>query len=347
MTIARHVKCASLALIALSSVGVLQGAYANGTASGTTINNTATVDYSVGSVAQSQISAAVTFVVDTKIDLTVEEVSTNATVTHHSLSNVVTSFRVANTGNSLQGYRLSATNESGGALFLGTDTVDVSNLRTFVDSNANGVYEPLLDIATHVDSLATDPDVGIESVVVFIVADMPAGSTTQYANVRLTAQAAVPGSNGATLETATPLNVADNKDVVQIVFADAGRDATEFALDQYALTLALSLSKTVVVISDPINNTSFPKAIPGAVMQYTILVTNSSTTLPATGVTVSDNIPANTTFVSGSIRLNGGLVSDGSGFINGPPARVVVDAGSVPENNGTAEVTFQVTINSN
>jgi uncharacterized repeat protein (TIGR01451 family) len=346
MTIARHVKYASLALLALSSVGVLQGAYANGTPSGTTISNTATVDYSVGSVAQTQISAGVTFVVDTRIDLTVSEESTNATVTHHGLSDVVTTFRVANTGNSLQGYRLSATNESGGALFLGTDTVDVSNLRTFVDSNANDVYEPLLDTATHIDSLATDPDVGLESVVVFIVADMPAGSTNQYANVRLTAQAAVPGTNGATLETATPLTDADNKDVVQIVFADTGRDATEFALDQYALALALSVTKNVVVVSDAFGSSN-PKAIPGAVMQYTILVTNSSTTLPATGVTVTDNIPANTSFVSGSIRLNGGALPDTGNFIAGPPARVVVDAGSVPINNGTAEVTFQVTINTN
>ncbi|HXS88009.1 MAG TPA: hypothetical protein VN705_01595, partial [Steroidobacteraceae bacterium] len=75
MTIARHVKNAALALLALSSVGVLQGAYANGTASGTTISNQATVDYSVGGVAQTQItSAAASFVVDTKIDFTVSEV---------------------------------------------------------------------------------------------------------------------------------------------------------------------------------------------------------------------------------------------------------------------------------
>jgi uncharacterized repeat protein (TIGR01451 family) len=224
--------------------------------------------------------------------------------------------------------------------------VDVSNLRTFVDSNGNGTYDPLDDDETHIDSLATDPDVGLESVVVFVVADMPAGSANQYATVRLTAQAAVPGSAGATLETPTPLTEADNKDVVQKVFADTGRDATESALDQYLMTLALTVTKNVIVVSDAFGTTN-PKAIPGAVMRYTILVTNSSTTLPATGVTVSDNIPANTTFVPGSIRLNNGLVSDASGFIAGPPARVVVDAGSVPINNGTAEVTFQVTINTN
>ena len=76
MRIARHVKHASLALIALSSVGALHSAYAVGTPSGTTISNQATVDYSVGGVSQAQItSAAASFVVDTRIDFTVSEVS--------------------------------------------------------------------------------------------------------------------------------------------------------------------------------------------------------------------------------------------------------------------------------
>src|ERR1043165_7511491 len=109
MTIARHVKHAVLALFALSSVGFMQGAYANGTASGTTISNQATVDYSVGGVSQAQItSAAASFVVDTKIDFNVAEVSLNATQTHPGQTNVVATFSVTNTGNSTQGYLLTA-----------------------------------------------------------------------------------------------------------------------------------------------------------------------------------------------------------------------------------------------
>src|SRR6187397_1966960 len=127
MTIARHVKHAALALIALSSVGVLPGAYANGTASGTTISNQATVDYSVGGVSQTQItSAAASFVVDSRIALTVSEVSTNATQTTPGQANVVAAFRVSNTGNSTQGYQLSVTNYASGAtLFSQTDDQNV------------------------------------------------------------------------------------------------------------------------------------------------------------------------------------------------------------------------------
>src|SRR5262245_9977988 len=111
MTIARHVKHARLALLALTSLGVLQGAYANGTASGTTISNQATVDYSVCGVSQAQItSAAASFVVDTRIDFTVSEVSGGATPTHPGQTNVVATFSVTNTGNSTQGYVLTVVN---------------------------------------------------------------------------------------------------------------------------------------------------------------------------------------------------------------------------------------------
>lgn len=345
MTIARHVKHASLALIALSSVGVLQGAYANGTPSGTTISNQATVDYSVGGVNQTQItSAAASFVVDSRIDLTVSEVSGNATQTTPGQINVVTAFRVTNTGNSTQGYQLSVTNEATGAtLFSQADNQDVNNRRIFVDSNSNGTYEAGTDTATNINTLVTDADG--ESVIVFVVADIPvAAANGQYANVRLQAIAAVPGTNGAT--PATPTVGADNPAAVDVVFADAGRDATESAADQYEIrSAALTVTKNAAVISDPFNGTGADrKAIPGAVIQYTIVVTNNSTTTAASAVTVNDNIPANTAFVPGSITLNAASLPD-SNFIAGPPARVAVTAGAVAASGGAATVTFRVTIN--
>src|SRR5262245_49932644 len=68
MTFARHLKQAGLALLMLSSLAALQNAYAVGTTAGTSISNTATVNYSVGGVSQTPItSAAATFVVDNKI----------------------------------------------------------------------------------------------------------------------------------------------------------------------------------------------------------------------------------------------------------------------------------------
>jgi uncharacterized repeat protein (TIGR01451 family) len=349
MTIARHVRNTSLALVALASVGALQSAYAVGTPSGTTISNQATVNYSVGGVNQTPItSAAAQFVVDSRIDLTVTEVSGNATQTTPGQSNVVAAFRVTNTGNSTQGYQLAVpVNEASGTLFGQADNSDVNNLRAFVD-DGDGVYDAG-DTATNIDSLATDADG--ESIIVFVLADIPVtAANNQYANVRLTVRAAVPGTNGGTLATQT--SIADNPAVVDVVFADAGRDATEFALDQYAiLSAALTVTKTATVVSDPFNGGTLPKAIPGAVVEYEIEVQNTSTTTAATAVSLSDDIPTNTTFVPGSITLNSaaltdnGADSDGGEFQGGPPARVVVTAGAIAANGGTATVTFRVTIN--
>lgn len=349
MTIARHVRHASLALIALSSLGALQSAYAVGTPSGTTISNQATVSYSVGGVSQTPItSAAAQFVVDSRIDLTVTEVSTNATQTTPGQIDVVTSFRVSNTGNSTQGYQLAVVNETGTVVFTQTDNQDVANLRIFVD-NGDSVYGAG-DTATNIDSLITDADG--ESVVVFVLANIPVAATNgQYANVRLTARAAVPGSNGATLET--QMSGADNPAAVDIVFADAGRDAMESAADQYAIvSAALTVTKTAGVVSDPFNlNGADRKAIPGAVVQYTIIVTNGSTTTAATGVELSDQIPTNTTYVPGSLTLNAAALTDSGAdadagrFENAPTPRVVVGAAAIAANGGTATVTFQVTIN--
>jgi hypothetical protein len=141
MTIARHLKQASLALLMLSSLAVLQNAYAVGTPSGTTISNQATVNYSVGGVPQTPISSTVAaFVVDNRIDLTVAELSGGTTVTSPGVVNVVTAFTVTNTGNTAQGFVLSATNQasSSASPFAGgtADNQDVNNLRWFAEAGA-------------------------------------------------------------------------------------------------------------------------------------------------------------------------------------------------------------------
>src|SRR3546814_9132993 len=64
----------AIGLTALSSVAAVP-AFAAGTTAGTTITNTATVDYQVGGVAQGQQSASNNFTVDRKINLLVEEVA--------------------------------------------------------------------------------------------------------------------------------------------------------------------------------------------------------------------------------------------------------------------------------
>lgn len=63
----------------------------------------------------------------------------------------------------------------------------------------------------------------------------------------------------------------------------------------------LTIAKTSSIVSDPVNGTSNPKAIPGATMRYCLLVTNNGSAT-ATGINVADPLPAATTFVAGSLR---------------------------------------------
>lgn len=350
MTFARHLKRASLALIGLSSIGVLQSASAAGTVAGTTISNQATVSYQVGGVAQTPIaSPTVQFVVDNRIDLTVAEGSTTTTQTSPGLTNQVTSFTVTNTGNAAQAFVLNAANMATGTAspFTGgtADNQDVANVRVFVDSGASGTpnaYDAS-DTATSIASLAPDT-----TITVFVLADVPvAAANGQFANVQLTAVTATNNTTTPVVESAG----ADDPNVVQIVFGDGGEDATETAVDQYEVRSAsLAVTKTAAVISDPFNGTGADrKAIPGAIVEYTITVTNSSTTTAATAVQLEDAIPANTVFVPGSLTLNASGLSDGNDADAGryeaaPTPRVLVNAGAIPANNGAAIVTFRVTI---
>lgn len=53
----------------------------------------------------------------------------------------------------------------------------------------------------------------------------------------------------------------------------------------------ISLSKTVTILSDPINLAVKPKAIPGAIVEYTLTIKNTGS-LSASGITLSDLVPS-------------------------------------------------------
>lgn len=373
MVIARHPKRVSLALVLLSSFGGLQAAQAAGTDSGVAISNRATVSYQVNGVAQTPIESSptgnstagagagsdTTFVVDNVVRHTVTELSGNATSASPGATNLIAAFTVTNTGNTSQGYQLTATNLTGGALFGQTDNADVNNLRVLVDANANGTYQAGTDVATSIDTLMEDA-----SVTVFVLADVPLTATNnQYANVQLAARAAVAGSSGATLAVET---AGADTSGVDVVFGDTGAvdgDGIHEAADQFAVQSAsLSIQKNSSLISDPFNGTSNPKAIPGAVVQYAIVVTNNGASA-ASGVQIVDELPANTTLADGEfsgadVQLQVGASvttcdaespadTNGDGcFVNGDDELVVGAPTALATVNPSSSVTvrFRVTI---
>lgn len=90
------------------------------------------------------------------------------------------------------------------------------------------------------------------------------------------------------------------------VVAEEGTEGTvtDFAnavMTVYVPMPSITIVKSVSTYSDPINLTTNPKAIPGSIMQYTILVTNTGPGAADT-VVVNDTIPANTEFFAGDIN---------------------------------------------
>lgn len=82
---------------------------------------------------------------------------------------------------------------------------------------------------------------------------------------------------------------------------------------------------------------------PGDVLQYTITMTNSGAT-PATGVVLSDGVPANTSYVANSVRMNGAAVADSTPGVS-PLANGMGISGGTLAAGGTGIVTFKVQVN--
>nr|WP_067295360.1 DUF11 domain-containing protein [Marinobacterium profundum] len=333
---------APLAVLALS-IAPMQLAYAVGVASGIPVNNTATIDYQVGGVQQTtETTNTATFVVDNKIDLTVVAAGDNA-VAPGAVDQVL-SYTLTNTGNTTQGYEIEA-------FPLGTNTVTMENVRIYLDVNKDGLLDAgdtLYTLGTNVADIPADGDIKL-----LIVADTPIGASD--ADIAQFDLQATTLDAGTTTVTVNDTGTADDPTLVQTVFADgagtidATTDGKFSAAASYIVASAeLVVAKTVEVISDPINGTTNPKAIPGAVVRYSITVENTTAT-EATDVTVVDAIPANTTYVPGSITVDAVVktdVNDADGADHGATNANSVTAvvATLPATT-TTTVTFDVTVN--
>jgi uncharacterized repeat protein (TIGR01451 family) len=285
---------------------------ATGTQAGLSVNNTASVAYSVGGVSQTPVASNnATFVVDRKANVMVAEVGGAATAVSFGQTNQVTTFTVTNTTNATQDFRLFALNTGiGSPTPLGhTDNFGVTNIRVFVDVNGNGTYDAATDTATYIDELAPDA-----TKTVFVVADVPAsGPASGISGVELTAVVAAGGA-GNSLGSDLTQSLLDDPAQIDTVFADAAgyadllRDGRFSAGDEYAVAGATAeVVKSAVIVSDPMNGIVAPKAIPGAVVEYCIAVKNIGSQA-LTGVGVTDNIPANTTYLASSTYVGGSVL---------------------------------------
>jgi len=340
-TVFKQMRRVGLAVVALGSIAVSGTVFAQNTPSGTSISNTATVNYSVNSVNQTAVSASTSFLVDTVINLNVTGGFTY-NVTPGALAQVAT-YTVTNTSNITSDFTLGVTNETAAA-----NDFDMNTLVVHVD-NGDDVYNAVDDTATSITGLGS----GL-SRTVFVTGDVPGAATNnQDAPVRLTATAIDPGTTVAWVNDGS----VDNPAVVQIVVAnDDGFGDDTFHIQ----TATLGVTKSSLVITDNLVPPSAnPKAIPGATVEYTISIANSGSQA-ATLQTLSDSMPGATTFraddypgaMDVSIQVDAnpvayctadadadGCVLTGTTLTVGAPAITSVAAGS------TVVVKFRVTIN--
>jgi len=330
-------------------------AFAEGTAAGTTITNSVSLSYKVGNVDQNNVTASNTFMVDRKVVLTVAEVGNVTTSVSPGQLSAVTTFDVTNGSNAPLDFALAASQLTGGtAKHGGTDNFNVSNVKLYRDANANGSYDAGTDVEiTYLDQVTAD-----EIRRVFVVADVPLGrSTGDVAGVRLTATAAE-ATAAATLGAIVTQTAGANTAGVDTVFADTGAtggnvayDGIHFDEDDYTvLAASLTATKTSRVISDPVNGTTNPKMIPGAVVEYCIAVANGASSATATNVNVSDTLPGQTLYDSAyGIKLNGtvtGTTCNADGVSGGSYAGGVV-SGTLANlaASTTKTLVFRVSIN--
>lgn len=282
------------------ALGILAAnpAHAAGTAAGSTITNTVSVDYTVGGINQTDATATDNITVDRKVNLTVARVDNTATPVTPGATNQAVSFRIENISNATLDFQLGALQVATGspAGISGNDGFNVTVPLVYYLDDGDNVFDGGDTVITHLNSLAPDSPV----VVHVVAAQVPLGTANgSIAAVTLTATAKE-NDNGAALGSNLTQS-ATNTAGMDTIFADAAgaidgtRDAAHSATDDYiVLTATLAATKSSTVVAGEYGTGA---AIPGATVEYCIAVTNTGG-VAATGVTISDPLPAQVTYDS-------------------------------------------------
>ncbi|MAM40323.1 MAG: hypothetical protein CL949_17885 [Erythrobacter sp.] len=336
----------AIALVALSSSPAL----AAGTSAGDKITNNVSVSFDVGNITQTAVTASDEFTVDQKVNVTVTVDQASVPVTPGQ-EKAVLAFEVVNSSNDTVDYQLSAIAAAG-------NPAGLSILGIYLDKNTDGILDQTeIDAGpiTYLDDMTED-----EMRQVLVVADigLNAANTKEF-NVVLTADARAVSGSAASPGVALVNSTGANTSGVDTVLADGAGIADQAgegdfsARGTYKVSAAdVTVSKTSRIISDPINDTTNPKAIPGAVVEYCIVVSNASGGATATGIDVTDSLPGDVTydssfgiFVDADATCNGGQ----DGLDQSPPTAAIAGSNVTAKLSdiGSAEsrsVYFRVTI---
>jgi uncharacterized repeat protein (TIGR01451 family) len=107
---------------------------------------------------------------------------------------------------------------------------------------------------------------------------------------------------------------------------------------------SFTFAKSSSVIRDPVNGTSNPKSLPGATVQYCVLLTNTGPNALG-GVSFTDAIPTQETFVAGSLYTGTTCTTATTAQANPSPATSITISPGAIANGASYAVVYEVTIN--
>lgn len=296
-----------------------------GVLAGTLIENTASATFEGSSGTVTVDSNTVSVKVDELLDVAVVSSDSGSVAT--SRGNAVLTFEITNTGNGPEAFLLTALAAVSGNDF---DTT-IDNIA--LDTNGNGSYDPGVDeILT--GSVATPELAADGKVTVFVLVTVPAeANDADTSKVELRAKAVTGTGSPGTVFAGQGAGGSDA--VVGATQADAA--ATGSLL---VGVTEVTLTKSAMV-RDPFGGTGI---VPGATITYTILARVSGSGSVA-DLIVRDAAPADTSYIAGTLAVDGTPLTDASGDDTGEASggAVSVDLGTV---SGGSEhsVTFDVII---
>ncbi|MGB3727276.1 MAG: hypothetical protein WA981_16110 [Glaciecola sp.] len=299
------------ALAVSASLGLSGQAFAEGTIAGTDITNTVTLGYTVNTVEQTDLTQSATFKVDTRVEfaLTMDETET-VKITPKG-KGFIASYTLTSTSNDELGFALSSADLGTGTqtidaatAFDVTDTVQLqSNISIYVENGANSGYQEAEDTSSVVSNLAADGTAEIYVVVDTAVPDT--FTDADIASIALTATAKLPDGTTDLTNNNNDVFVAGTKQFVIVTSAVTKNTAFEVGTAKFTdpddATNADKFTIDVTVINDPLCDTGLsnvssndysdtgaqvgtcpdmpaayrPKAIPGAMVKYTLKAKNS------------------------------------------------------------------------
>jgi uncharacterized repeat protein (TIGR01451 family) len=316
-----------LTLLAVALPGMR--AHASGTAAGTNINNQASVDYlDLNGISQTNLSNMVVLRVDERLDVTVTRNDASDIPVLTNATSQPLSFHVTNNGNGSETFRLNANSA------LLNDQFDPVAVQIAYDTNSNGIYDPTSDVlyVPGQNDLLLQAD---QSATVFVLGDMPSSLTNgDRSQVALNATAITGSGPPGTVFAGQGTNGGDA--VTGSTTAQAN-DKSSYV----AQLVTIQFIKTQKV-TDPSGGST---PVPGAIVTYT-LVAQLAGTGQLSAARVDDPIPAQTTYVAGTLTLNGDAISDAAdgdaGEANNTMIALALGTLSAP---ATRTITFQVKLN--